>query len=73
MNAHESLGTIIAHQHSLESQNVALRRELAAARARMKHAERLLETVQMQQGHCRNAECGTAVERFARLQEGMNQ
>ena len=73
MNAHESLGAITAHQRSLESENVALRRELAAARARMKHAERLLETFQMQQGHCRNAECGTAVERFVRLQGEMSQ
>ena len=73
MNAHESLAAMTAHQRRMESENVALRRELAAARARMRHAERLLETFQVQQGHCRNAECGTAVERFARLQEGMNQ
>ena len=73
MSAHESLGTIIAHQHTLESENVALRRELAAARARMRHAERLLETVQMQQCHCQNAECGTEAERFARLQGRMSQ
>ena len=73
MNAHESLGAITAHQRLLEQENVALRRELAAARARMKHAERLLETFQVQQGHCRNAECGTAVERFAQLQGRMSQ
>ena len=66
MSAHESLGTIIAHQHRMENENVALRRELAAAR-------RLMETVQQQQCRCQNAECGTAVERFARLQGGMNQ
>ena len=73
MNAHESLAAMTAHQRRMESENVALRRELAAARARMRHAERLLETVQMQQGHCRNAECGAAAERVARLQGRMSQ
>ena len=73
MKAHESLTAMTAHQRRMESENVALRRELAAARARMRHAERLLETVQIQQCHCQNAECGTAVERFARLQGRMSQ
>ena len=73
MNAHESLAAMTAHQHRMEQENVALRRELAAARARMRHAERLLETVQMQQCHCQNAECGTAAERLARVQGEMNQ
>ena len=66
MNAHESLAAMTAHQRRMEQENVALRRELAAAR-------RLMETVQQQQCHCRNAECGTAVERFARMQGGMSQ
>ena len=73
MNAHESLGAITAHQRLLEQENVALRRELAAARARMKHAERLMETFQTQQCRCQNAECGAAAERVARLQGRMSQ
>ena len=65
-NAYESLGAMVSHQHRMESENVALRRELAAARA-------MMETVRAQQCRCRNAECGAAVERFARLHGGMSQ
>ena len=63
-NAYESLGAMVSHQRLLEQENVTLRRELAAARA-------LMGTVQQQQCRCQNAECGTAAERFGRLQGKM--